>query len=79
MYSVKRCPFCGGYGKLLKRNKTVVNGMMEYNCYVTCVRCGARGERFLFRDFADRETARKAAAKSWNRRVSIAGHKYNND
>ena len=65
---IKKCPFCGGFGKLLKRNKTVVNGNLEYNCYVTCTKCGARGARFLFKDFESRSVARKVAVDTWNRR-----------
>lgn len=70
MVKLKKCPFCGGYGKLAERSRTVVKGETVRNTYVRCVRCDARGERFLYREFDSSHDAHMAAIEAWNRRVT---------
>lgn len=66
---LRACPFCGGYAKLERRSKTVVNGEKTFNTYVRCTACDARGARFLLQDFPTTADAHRAAVDAWEGRV----------
>lgn len=68
--ALKSCPFCGGYARLERRSKTVVNGERAFNTYVRCTVCDARGARFLLQDFPCSSEAHKAATKAWEGRAN---------
>lgn len=63
------CPFCGGEAKLRKKNRTIINGTTRRNCYVYCLDCDARAERFVYEDFAEPRYFHDRAIEAWNSRV----------
>lgn len=64
---IECCPFCGGYGKLEKKSKTMIGGEIKYVAYVRCVRCDCRGPRHILGE--DPYDARNEAIVDWNRRA----------
>ena len=71
MTELKPCPFCGGEPRLIVQNRTVIKGVVKRNCYVHCLNCDARGERFLEGEtIEEHKAARYAAKAAWNRRVN---------
>lgn len=72
---IKPCPFCGGYSLLERSSKTVVKGKVEKCCYVRCVKCDARGSRFVYSEFDNVETSRKMAVINWNKRYIFKDEK----
>lgn len=71
MADLKPCPFCGGEPRLIIQNRTVIKGIVMRNCYVHCLNCDARGERFLEGEtVAEHKEARQKAKDAWNRRFN---------
>ncbi len=71
MYELMPCPFCGGEPRLIIQNRTVIKGIVMRNCYVHCLNCDARGERFLEGEtIEEHKAARYAAKAAWNRRAN---------
>lgn len=64
------CPFCEGEAHLERKSRTVVQGVTVRHTYVRCLKCGSRGSRFLYRDFATCKEAEGKAVEAWNRRAS---------
>ena len=69
---IKKCPFCGGEAKLRKHNRTIIEMEKKRNCYVYCVECGARAERFVYEDFAGPRYFHDKAIEAWNERQQEA-------
>ena len=65
---VKPCPCCGGFAKLERKSKTIIQGEQKYVTYVRCVDCDMRGPRVLL-GTNNVTLARQVAIKRWNRRV----------
>lgn len=63
-----KCPFCGAYAKLRRKNRTTIGGETFRNTFVYCPTCDGRGSRVLYRDFEDAESAENHAIELWNRR-----------
>ena len=68
---IKKCPFCGSYAKLRKKNRTVINGQTVRNTYIYCPICDSRGGRVLYKDFDTSDEAEQEAKNLWNRRKLI--------
>lgn len=66
--SLLRCPMCGGYPKIRRKNRTVIGGVEKRNTYIYCPICDVRGTRILYEDYATYEEAENKAKEMWNRR-----------
>lgn len=62
---IRRCPFCGGLGKLSAGYSERDN---EAFYYVRCMKCGARGQSYT-NSQTKLITGAGAAVKAWNRRT----------
>lgn len=77
---LKPCPFCGGEAKLRKKNRTIIEGNTRRNCYVYCLRCGARGTRYIEGSTEQEHMqARKMALLAWNERYEEQEHERSRD
>lgn len=70
---LKRCPFCGGEGKIVKLKVSFSDVYEGYAIHAECVSCGAkspykRGE--FFGQFKSQDLDK--AVEAWNRRVTDA-------
>lgn len=66
---ISSCPFCGGYAKLRRKNRTMVNGLVVRNTYVYCPTCDCRGGRVLYKECENYNLAEEKAIDVWNRRA----------
>ena len=67
---VKKCPFCGGTGKLTKKSKTYIKRELTQITYCYCADCNSRGRRVVLNeDGRDRYDSWKLAITHWNRRA----------
>ena len=69
MSNINPCPFCGGKAEL---RTTIYEGKRKgvpIDSYVTCTKCFAMSDRFLYKN-TDRTGANpaEAAVNAWNRR-----------
>lgn len=67
-HSLKKCPLCGSYMKLRRRNRTIINGKQERNTFCYCKTCDLRGPRVLYKDYETSEEAEQKAINLMNRR-----------
>ena len=58
---LKPCPFCGGEAHL--------DNEYDYDAFVSCSFCGAKGKTFILDVLLDEEDIRTLAVHAWNRRV----------
>ena len=66
--TIKSCPLCGGFSKLERRSKTIVDGQVKYMAYVRCTVCDCRGPRIMLG--SDSTGARRIAVSKRNRRTN---------
>lgn len=71
MAELKECPFCGGQAKLRKKNRTIIDRETKRNCYVYCLNCDARAERFVYDDSHEAGYFHQKAVDAWNTRAKL--------
>ena len=71
MIELKKCPFCGGEGKLKS-----INDKGDVFMFVQCTECGGSSEMFVFKNVPTRMDKNRPVfdkvRAAWNRRVDDA-------
>lgn len=65
-FKLKRCPFCGGQGKIEESRQCLGHGEYIEYTYVRCIECGSEGRHCSDREYG--VCAKLMAADFWNKR-----------